>query len=48
MSAVSKPTLDCQQCGNVIRELTPDEAQQVSYNPYNFIVYCHTCKRDLA
>jgi hypothetical protein len=48
VSAERKSTLDCQQCGNIVKELTIAEAQQVAYNPYNFIVYCHTCKRDLV
>lgn len=35
-----RPTLDCQACGNVVKILTPGEAQQVAANPYNFVVYC--------
>jgi hypothetical protein len=35
-----QPTLDCQACGNVVRILTPAEAQQVAARPYDFIVYC--------
>jgi len=40
-----QPTIDCQDCGVVLRELSPDEAQEVARNPYNFIFYCDTCKR---
>lgn len=34
------PALECQACGDVVRVLTPTEAQQVAANPYNYIVYC--------
>lgn len=40
------PTLDCQDCGRVLRRLTPAEAQQVAANPYNFIGYCPQCARE--
>lgn len=43
MSA-SDPTLDCQDCGIVIRRLSPAEAQRVADNPYNFILYCRPCQ----
>ena len=36
-------TLDCQDCGNVLRVLTPAEAQKVAANPYNYIAYCKRC-----
>ncbi len=36
--------LECQQCGEVLLELSPKEAQQVAANPYNYIVYCKYCK----
>lgn len=43
---MSEPsTLDCQDCGNVVRRLTDAEAQQVADNPYNFVVYCASCRR---
>lgn len=45
MSAREEPTLDCQQCGDVVRRLEPAEAQQVAADPYRFIVYCTTCQR---
>lgn len=37
--------LECQDCGEVVRELTPAEAQQVADRPYNFIVRCHECRK---
>lgn len=40
-------TLDCQQCGKILRELSCSEAQQVAANPYNFIVYCTLCRKDV-
>lgn len=36
-------TLDCQDCGAVLRVLTPAEAQQVARDPYKFIAYCGWC-----
>lgn len=36
-------TLDCQDCGDVVRVLTDAEAQAVARNPYNFVVYCPAC-----
>jgi hypothetical protein len=44
VSGQGQPTLDCQDCGNVVRKLTGAEAQEVAANPYNFVVYCHVCK----
>jgi hypothetical protein len=44
MTSSSQSTLDCQDCGNVVRKLTDAEAQQVAAAPYNFIVYCGPCK----
>lgn len=41
-----RQTLDCQDCGEVVRELTPAEAQQVALHPENFIVLCRQCHRD--
>lgn len=38
-----EPTLDCQDCGTVLRKLTAAEARQVADNPYNFIVFCRSC-----
>lgn len=37
------PTLECQDCGLVLRILTPAEAQQVAKRPYDFIVFCRSC-----
>ncbi len=39
--------LECQQCGDVIRELSDAEAQKVADNPYNYIIYCKLCQRTL-
>jgi hypothetical protein len=41
-------TLDCQECGEILKHLTPAEAQQVADNPYNFIVYCKPCQKDMT
>lgn len=45
MSAWKQPTLDCQDCGDTVKKLTDAEAQEVAAAPYNFIVYCPSCKR---
>ena len=45
MSEEFMPTLDCQDCGTVVRRLTRAEAHEVAANPYNFIVYCWDCER---
>lgn len=37
------PVLECQDCGKVLRHLSPGEAQKVADNPYNFIAYCAMC-----
>lgn len=39
------PTLDCDDCGRILRHLSPSEAQKVARNPYNFIAYCTTCQK---
>ncbi len=39
-------TLDCQDCGDIVKILTPSEARQVAAKPYNFIVYCEQCIKD--
>lgn len=38
------PTLDCQDCGVVLKHLTAAEAQLVANYPQNFIVRCPTCE----
>jgi len=45
MSEQSQPTLDCQDCGGIVRKLSDAEAQEVAANPYNFVVYCPVCRR---
>ena len=41
----SGSTLDCQDCGKILRELSPGEQQAVARNPEKFIVYCLECAR---
>lgn len=36
-------TLDCQDCGDVVRHLTVLEAQMVALDPYGYIVVCRRC-----
>lgn len=38
--------LECQDCGQRIRELTKAEQRDVAYNPYNYVVYCYTCRAE--
>lgn len=40
------PVLECQDCGRVLRHLTPGEAQQVAEHPYNFIFFCAICQKE--
>lgn len=42
---MKKPSIDCQACGDLIRELSLAEAQQVADNPYNFIWFCKPCEK---
>ena len=35
--------MECQDCGEVIRELSPAEARAVADKPYNFVVFCRQC-----
>lgn len=37
------PTLDCQDCGDVLRVLTQAEYKIVAERPYDFIFYCRLC-----
>lgn len=37
--------LECQDCGRVVRELSPAEAKAVAERPYDFTVYCNECAR---
>jgi hypothetical protein len=41
---IQNPTLDCQDCGAVVKKLTDAEAQKVADNPYNYVVYCVSCR----
>jgi hypothetical protein len=38
-----QPVLECQMCGQVLRTLTPAEAQEVAHRPYDFILNCLSC-----
>lgn len=38
------PVLECQDCGAVLRTLSPAEAQKVAANPYNYVLYCALCQ----
>jgi hypothetical protein len=40
--------LECQSCGEILRQLSHSEAQMVADNPYNYVVWCAQCKRDGA
>lgn len=42
--AERQSTLDCQDCGDVVRKLTDAEAHEVAREPYNFVVYCGPCR----
>ncbi len=37
---MTRPSLDCQDCGTVVRWLTDAEAQQVARDPYAYIAFC--------
>ena len=39
--------LECQQCGDQLKELSMAEQQIVAKNPYKYVVYCSLCKKDL-
>lgn len=47
MSAPEYTHLECQDCGAILKELSPTEQQKVARDPYNFIFYCRTCLKDL-
>jgi hypothetical protein len=38
--------LECQDCGDDIRPLTPAERRDIVLNPYRYVVSCTTCQRD--
>ena len=40
-----RSTLDCQDCGIDLRELTPGEVQEVADRPYDFVIRCGPCSR---
>lgn len=37
--------LECQNCGEVLQELSPAQAQQVAADSYRFVVFCRRCVR---
>lgn len=41
----SEPTLDCQDCGEVVMRLSVAEAQRVAEKPYDYVVWCFACSR---
>lgn len=43
---IGQETLDCQNCGIVLKELSNAEAQKVARDPYKFIAFCGPCGRD--
>lgn len=40
-----QPVLECQECGDVIRKLSHEEAQDMAYRPYAWVAYCWQCGR---
>lgn len=38
-----EPTLDCQQCGQILRYLSADETRRVAADPYAFVALCPEC-----
>lgn len=44
MNPYGEPVLECQDCGDVLKRLTPEENQRVAANPHSFIVYCGRCR----
>jgi hypothetical protein len=38
------PHLECQDCGEKLKELTQAEQKIVAERPYDFIGYCRECK----
>jgi len=45
---MNQPVLECQRCGDIVRELTIEEARQVAEKPHNFVVYCVRCRKELV
>lgn len=45
LGVTMEPTLDCQQCGTPLLELSPAQERMVADNPYNYIVYCPPCAK---
>lgn len=47
MSLYDRPALYCQDCGDLVRYLTPEEVQRVARDPYAYIAYCYVHFMDL-
>lgn len=41
---MAEPVLECQDCGTVLLVLTPEQAQRVARNPYNYVLFCGLCR----
>jgi hypothetical protein len=39
--------IECDRCGEKLYELSAAQAQRVAHNPYNFIMYCKWCQKDI-
>lgn len=46
MNPFAEETLDCQDCGTVLRVLSPEEAQTVADKPHDYVRYCRSCAPD--
>ena len=38
--------LECDDCGHPLHLMDKSTQARVASNPYNYIVYCHTCMPD--
>lgn len=36
--------IECQDCGEPVRRLAPEEKADIARNPYNYIIYCYQCR----
>lgn len=39
--------LECQECGDRLIELSNSQIQAVANNPYNYVIYCRDCRKDI-
>ena len=42
------PVLECQDCGQIVRQLDAREARMVAERPYDFVVLCRRCSERFA